>query len=82
MSDLTPEQAARLAVDGAVTTDHAVYIQASEDPRDLPVSVWQNVQWLHLQGDEIGLLKLAAAIWRDAYDQGFQQRLAEMRSER
>lgn len=68
--DLTPEQHAKLAVDGSVIANGACYIEASEDPRDLPVHAYQNVQWLHIQGDEIGLLNFAADMWRDAYDRG------------
>lgn len=67
---LTEEQHAELATDGSLVANGVVYVEASSDPRDLPVLAYQNVQWLHLQGDESGLLSRVAALWRDAYDIG------------
>lgn len=68
--ELSPEESAELAVDGIVRTDHAVYVESSTNPDDLPIGDWLNIQRLHQQGDENGLLKAAREIRRTARADG------------
>lgn len=75
--ELSPEESAELAVDGIVRTDHAVYVESSTNPDDLPVGDWLNIQRLHQQGDENGLLKAAREIRRTAREQGRAEGEAE-----
>ena len=61
-AELTPEQSAKLAVDGIVLANGAFCIESSDDPRDLTVGEWLEVQRLHIAGDEAGLLQYVRAI--------------------
>lgn len=74
MPDLTPEQHAKLAVDGAVVANGAVYVEASTDPADISIGDWQWVQWHHIQGNERDLMRLVEDIHRRAYQAGLEAR--------
>lgn len=75
--DLTPEEHAKLAVDGSLRKDDVVCIQASDDPRNIHVSDYQQVQWLIDQGDEYRLMQFVQDLHRRAYDKGREQGRAE-----
>lgn len=70
MSGLTPEQHAKLAVDGTLTAGGLVHVEASTDPADIGIGDYQRAQWLHQSGDEAGLMRLIQDIHRQAYKAG------------
>lgn len=51
-------------------SENYVGIPASEDPADMHVHDWQQVQALHIQGDEPGLMEYVQGLHRRAYQRG------------